>query len=360
MRSAALVLASLAAACSSTPPTAAPAPGGHRPPTLTAQTVTTRQLLQAVSVVSPDVAWVSGHGGTWARTVDGGATWTAGVVPNADSMQFRDLHATDANHAWLMSAGNGAASRIYYTSDGGKNWTLQFRNGNTKAFYDCMGFWDDKHAVALSDGVDGIFPILATKNGGKEWVLLPSASSPPARTGEGSFAASGTCVATRQERFAWFGTGAAVEGWARVFRTSDAGRTWRFAETPIATNASSGLATVAFRDTLHGVAMGGNIAKPDTVLLNVAVTSDGGATWEAATSPPFRGAVYGAAYAENGGPPMLVAVGPRGAAVSWDDARTWDLLDTLSYWSVGLGKGGRGWIVGPGGRIRRIDPSPNP
>lgn len=327
---------------------------------LTAQTVTTRQLLQAVSIVSPEVAWVSGHGGTWARTEDGGATWTTGVVGGADSMQFRDLHAVDSKRAWLMSAGNGGASRIYYTSDGGKNWTLQFRNGNTQAFYDCMGFWDDKHAIALSDGVDGIFPILATKDGGKEWQLLPVASSPHARPGEGSFAASGTCLVTRNERFAWFGTGAAAEGWAHVFRTSDGGRSWHQSDTPIATNASSGLATVAFRDTLHGVAMGGNIAKPDTFLLNVAVTADGGVTWEPGAPPPFPGAVYGAAYATNGGPPMLVAVGPRGAAVSFDDAKSWAMLDTLSYWSVGLGKGGRGWMVGPGGRIRRIDPAPTP
>ena len=101
--------------------------------------------------------------------------------------------------------------------------------------------------------------------------------------------------------------------------------------------------------------MGGNIAKPDTVLLNVAVTEDGGVTWYPGTSPPFTGAVYGAAYATGGAQPILVAVGPKGAAVSWDDARTWARIDTLSYWSVGMGNGGRGWLVGPGGRVRRLD-----
>lgn len=353
-------LAALGAGCSSTPPAPAPAPGSMRPPRLTAESVATRQLLQAVSVVSPEVAWVSGHGGTWARTEDGGAIWTVGVVQHADSMQFRDLHAVDAKRAWLMSAGNGGASRIYYTSDGGAHWTLQFRNGNSKAFYDCMAFWDDRQGLALSDGVDGSFPILATKDGGKDWVLLPGASSPPARAGEGSFAASGTCLTTRDKRFAWFGSGAAADGRARVFRTTDAGHTWQWSDTPVATTASSGLATVAFRDTLHGVAMGGDIAKPDTFLLNVAVTADGGATWWPGEPPPFPGAVYGAAYGASGGVPMLVAVGPRGAAVSWDDARSWVLLDTLSYWSVGLDKGGRGWLVGPGGRIRRLDPAPAP
>jgi photosystem II stability/assembly factor-like uncharacterized protein len=256
-----------------------------------------------------------------------------------------------------MSAGNGAASQIYYSGDAGKNWTQQFRNGNSKAFYDCMAFWDDKHGIALSDGVDEIFPLLLTHNG-KDWGLLSEAASPHSRSGEGSFAASGTCLVTRDDRFAWFGTGAAAGGQARVFRTADAGRTWQSADTPIATSASAGIATVAFRDTLHGVAMGGNIAKPDTFLVNVAITSDGGVTWETGAIPPFPGAVYGAAYAVNGPRPALVAVGPRGAAISWDDARTWVLIDTLDYWSVGMGKGGHGWLVGPGGRVRRLDMPP--
>lgn len=351
----ALAAVSGIAACSSAPSTPESAsPAGMPLPMLTPQTVGTRQLLQAVSVVSNDVVWVSGHGGTWARTEDGGATWTTGVVPGADSLQFRDLHALDSQRAWLMSAGNGPASQIWYSADGGQNWTQQFRNGSTKAFYDCMGFWDEKHGIALSDGVDGIFPMLITRNG-TSWGLLSDAASPPSRAGEGSFAASGTCLVTRGDKLAWFGTGAAATGNARVFRTTDEGRSWRGADTPIVTDASSGIATVAFRDDRRGVAMGGNIAKPDTVLLNVAVTEDGGVTWYPGTSPPFTGAVYGAAYATGGAQPILVAVGPKGAAVSWDDARTWARIDTLSYWSVGMGKGGRGWLVGPGGRVRRLD-----
>lgn len=348
-------LASALLACSSPPQAAEPASPASMPgPVLTAQTIDTRNLLQAVSVVSDQVVWVSGHGGTWARSEDGGTTWTSGVVPRGDSLQFRDLHALDAKRAWLMSAGNGAASQIYYTGDGGKNWTQQFRNGNSKAFYDCIAFWDDKRAIVLSDGVDGIFPLLTTQDG-KRWGLLSEAASPHARPGEGSFAASGTCIATWGNRHAWFGTGAAAEGLARVFRTSDQGRSWRSSETPIATSAAAGISSVAFRDSLHGVALGGNISKPDTVLLNVAVTSDGGATWAAGASPPFPGAVYGAAYSAEGARALLVAVGPRGAAISWDDAGSWALIDTLSYWSVGMTKGGRGWLVGPGGRVRRID-----
>ncbi len=185
-----------------------------------------------------------------------------------------------------MSAGDGSASQIWYSGDAGKNWTQQFRNGSSKAFYDCMGFWDEKHGIAVSDGVDDNFRRLP--RGRQELALLSEAASPPARPGECSFAASGTCLVTRGDQRAWFGTGAAVDGYARVIRTTDEGRTWRSADTPIATSASAGIATVAFRDDMHGVAMGGNIAKPDTFTMNVAVSSDGGANWEAGGKCPSQ------------------------------------------------------------------------
>jgi hypothetical protein len=69
-------------------------------------------LLQAVSAVDSNVVWVSGHGGTWVRTLDGGRTWSAHVMPGADTLQFRDVHALDADRAWLLSAGPGEMSRI--------------------------------------------------------------------------------------------------------------------------------------------------------------------------------------------------------------------------------------------------------
>ncbi|HEY9227146.1 MAG TPA: hypothetical protein VIP11_10895, partial [Gemmatimonadaceae bacterium] len=79
----------------------------------------TTALLIAVSPVNDRVAWVSGSLGTWLRTTDGGTTWQTGRVPGADSLQFRDVHAVDANTAYLLSIGDGNQSRIYKTTDAG-------------------------------------------------------------------------------------------------------------------------------------------------------------------------------------------------------------------------------------------------
>jgi photosystem II stability/assembly factor-like uncharacterized protein len=88
-------------------------------PTVTPQTSGTTNRLQAISVVSPRVVWVSGLGGTYAVTTDGGASWRAGVVPGAETLQFRDVEAFSARVAYLMAAGSGTDSRIYKTEDGG-------------------------------------------------------------------------------------------------------------------------------------------------------------------------------------------------------------------------------------------------
>src|SRR6202008_2061757 len=108
--------------------------------TRTEQTSGTTALLIAVSPVNDNVVWVSGARGTWLRTTDGGGTWQSGQVPGADSLQFRDVHAVDANTAYLLSIGNGPQSRIYKTTDAGQTWKLQFTNTEPQGFYDCFDF----------------------------------------------------------------------------------------------------------------------------------------------------------------------------------------------------------------------------
>ncbi len=321
-------------------------------PMLRPQTSGVSVVLQAVSAPSERVAWVSGHGGVVLRTTDGGATWDRLVVPHAESLQFRDLHARDAEVAWLLAAGPGERSRIYATTDGGHQWALQFLNRDSSAFYDCFAFWDADRAVAFSDAVRGGLVVLMTDNGGAQWRRVADAALPPAQPGEGAFAASGACVISVGDRHAWIGTGAAST--ARVLRTTDGGGTWTAVPVPIPGGPAAGIAALAFRDTLRGVALGGNIADPgDSTSITVARTADGGRTWQAAGRTALRGATYGAAFAP--GTPLLLAVGPGGLDWSPDGGGTWTTLDTAPYWSVGFASRHRGWAVGPAGRIVRVD-----
>ena len=106
----------------------------------TVQNSNTTENLRGLSAVSSSVIWASGTHGTYLRTVNGGATWSAAQVPGAETLDFRDLEAFSADEAYLLAAGPGDQSRIYKTADAGKAWTLQFTNGDPKGFYDCMSF----------------------------------------------------------------------------------------------------------------------------------------------------------------------------------------------------------------------------
>jgi hypothetical protein len=115
----------------------------------------------------------------------------------------------------------------------------------------------------------------------------------------------------------------------------------------------AGIAALAFRDTLHGMALGGRLGNPAGWSDNVAVTADGGRSWQLAGRPTFPGAVYGATAVPGRGV-MTVAVGPKGLDYSADGGVSWTSVDTLAYWSVGFASSRIGWAVGPGGRIVKI------
>jgi photosystem II stability/assembly factor-like uncharacterized protein len=319
-------------------------------PTLHSQSSGTTQRLQAVSVVNDTVVWVSGTGGTWGLTSDGGATWRTAVVPGADSLEFRDVHGVDARRAYLLAAGPGDRSRIYATTDGGATWLRQFQNAVPEAFYDCFAFWTPDAGLAMSDGVNGHFPVIRTADGGRRWE--PVEPGPVATTGEGAFAASGTCVATWGDSTAWIATGAGERG--HVLRTHDRGATWWRATTPIVHGSPTrGHTSIAFRSARVGLAVGGDILDTATVGANYVIrTLDGGASWTVGGTLAFAGAAYGAAFVPS--TDTAVAVGPRGASWTPDGGRTWQPLDTVSHWSVAFAPSGTGWMVGPRGRITRV------
>src|SRR6202521_5821236 len=72
-------------------------------PKLTPQNSGTTQLLISVSPVNDRVVWAAGTGGTFVVTTDGGENWKAGVVPGAETLQFRDVQGVSEKVAYLRS-----------------------------------------------------------------------------------------------------------------------------------------------------------------------------------------------------------------------------------------------------------------
>ncbi len=305
--------------------------------------------MRGISAVSDRVAWASGAQGTVLRTLDGGATWQRRSVPDAETLDFRDVDAVSADVAYILSIGPGPASRIYKTRNGGATWTLQLANTDPKVFLDAMAFRDEQHGVAFSDSVEGQFVIFVTTDG-TSWTRVPTDRLPPALPGEGAFAASGTNVALVPGGHIWIGT---TKG--RVLRSTDGGRTWTVAPTPVATGEATGIFSIAFRDALHGVVVGGNYQQEKTADRNAATTRDGGATWQAVAE---KGALSGYRSVVTRWAGMAghwLAVGPAGSDWSTDDGHSWTPAGGDGYDAVSLAPGGAiGWATGAGGRIASV------
>jgi photosystem II stability/assembly factor-like uncharacterized protein len=316
---------------------------GAQAQTWTQHSSGTTESLRGVSAVSARVVWASGTKGAYLKTTDGGVTWHAAVVPSAEQLDFRGAHGVDNRIAYLLSSGEGDKSRIYKTIDGGSHWTLQFTNSDAKGFFDAVRFWSPRHGIVLGDPVDGQFVMLTTEDGGEHWIRQ---RTPVALPGEGAFAASNSCLTVTGEREVWFGTGG--PGAARVFHSTDGGRKWTIATTPIRKDgASAGIFSLAFSDAQNGVAVGGDYTRAEDASHNIAVTSDGGRTWREPSGRPngYRSSI---AFSGHG---IWLATGPSGTDISSDNGNTWKSLDSGAYNAVSFAPGGVAWAVGPNGRV---------
>nr|WP_315393836.1 YCF48-related protein [uncultured Duganella sp.] len=311
--------------------------------------------LRGVSAVDDNVAWASGSGNAVLRTADGGASWrqlTPPVDPMATPLDFRDIDAVDARTAYLLSIGPSTASRIFKTTDAGATWTQQYVNPDETGFLDAMTFWDADNGLVIGDSIDGRFQILRTGDGGATWSKIPAAALPPALPNEGAFSASGSNIAMAGRDDAWIATG------GRVLHTADRGKTWSVARAPLATGESAGIFSIAFRDALHGVIVGGDYKREGAAVDNVAVTSDGGKTWSLVREKGLSGFRSAVKYLPGGGG-SLVAVGPSGADVSSDDGRTWTPLafpaTVAGFDAIGFAAGRKtAWASGNKGALARV------
>jgi photosystem II stability/assembly factor-like uncharacterized protein len=319
--------------------------------------------LRGIHYVAHGVAWASGSGGTILRTTNDGETWQlCAVPPGGEALDFRAVQAFDDRTAIVMSAGTGELSRLYKTTDGCKSWKLVWTNpdGPNDGFYDALLFITPKIGLVFGDPAHGsmrnpveggyfIFRIRVTHDGGETWIPIVSFGQAGENlapfAGEGLFAASNSSAVVRDGTL-WIGTGGGgrvlkrdlyrtPEQMAHAFEASGcAGAAdpfshscgipwvdWHNVTTPLASEStSSGIFSLAFRNSQTGVAVGGDYKKPGESARTAAYTVDGGAHWLAAKTPPHG---YRSAVAYEEATKSWIAVGPNGTDVSRDDGRTW-------------------------------------
>lgn len=315
------------------------------------QTSNTEASFRSVCAVSNKVVWVSGSKGTFVKTVDGGKSWESKQVQGAESLDFRDVHAFDAQTAILMSAGEAEKgnAKIYRTEDGGKTWQIVYQTTQKGIFFDGIDFWDAQNGIVFSDPIEGKFVMLKTKDGGKSWSPINPANIPENQKGEAAFAASGTSLITFGKNQAYICTGGGE--FARVFYTDNQGEKWSVVKTNMLAGQASGLFGLKFWDKQHGIAVGGDYQEVSKAISNVLLTSDGGKTWQDAPQTNPAGLKEGVSIYKK---KFLVAVGPSGTCYSKDFGKSWTIIDKTAFHAINI-LGNGIWAVGGKGVIAKLD-----
>jgi hypothetical protein len=305
-----------------------------------------RVSIRGLSVVNDNIVWASGSGGSVARSIDGGNTFTWMKVPGYEKSDFRDIEAFDANTALIMGITEPAV--ILKTKDGGLHWSKVFEDTTKGAFLDAMDFADVSHGVVVGDPItNNEMYAIATSNQGENWQKINLAIGKPApylmKEGEAFFASSGTNSKLLDAGFhSVFASGGKS---SRLFYQS------RIDSLPIMQGKeSTGANSIAVYGN-KAVIVGGDFEK-DTTASNNCVLIDLNRTIHFTipqTSPHgYRSCVI---YLDK---IHLLTCGTSGIDISNDGGLNWQLISKESFHVCQKAKNGKAVFLAGNGRIAKL------
>ncbi|MCX6282226.1 MAG: C10 family peptidase [Bacteroidetes bacterium] len=298
-----------------------------------------------LSVVDSNVVWGTAADGTnlqgacsdFTRTLDGGTTWTPGVITNTTGLASAMIFATDSNTAYvaMYKVSGSKPMGIYMTSDGGATWARQTTAAfsNSASFPDMVHFFNANDGVCMGDPINGKFEIYTTTNAGTTWTLIPGSGNPAPLSGE--FGVVGYYSAIHDT--VWFGTNK-----GRVYKSVNKGVSWTVSSAP---GMSADYVKPMFMNGNHGLLLD---ESSGTGLL--CESFDGGATW---TNVTYTGPDYSGDIAYVPGTPNTWvrsgSQGTLGCAYSFNGGHTWyDFIGTTGalYFQMGWLNNHCGWAGG--------------
>jgi photosystem II stability/assembly factor-like uncharacterized protein len=208
-------------------------------------------------------------------------------------------------------------------------------------FLDAMSFKGHK-GIVVGDPVGNRFYLAMTQDDGRTWTSFADGIRPPADSGEGCFASSGTNIALLLEPglpFVFVSGGPS----SRVF-TSVYGR-----ELPLLQGAVSTGANSIGVDNAHWVIVGGDFMHDTVSSGNCVYSLDAGAHWLSPHIPPHG---YRSCVVHVFGDTWLCC-GTSGIDVSTDGGDHWKLVSRESYHAAAV-SGHTVYLAGARGRVARL------
>lgn len=207
------------------------------------------------------------------KTIDGGTTWTPGIVNNASGLSLSMINAMSKDTAYVAMYKTSGSNPmgIYVTRNGGTTWARQSTASfsNAASFPNVVHFFDKNEGFCMGDPINNEFEIYTTTNGGTNWTAVPGSNIPNPLTGEFGIVGYYDAVGNKS----WFGTNK-----GRIYRSVDKGLHWDVSQTQL-----TQFTDVRFMNELRGIAKDrGDGSNPPTAC-NLSETSDGGVTWSPIT-----------------------------------------------------------------------------
>lgn len=184
----------------------------------------------------------------YARSSDGGLTWSSGVINLGSNLGIGCISAINSSTAFVAAypTAAGQTGGIWKTTDSGATWGRQNTASYTgaDAFTNIVYFWGDQVGMTMGDPNGGYFEIYTTTNGGTNWVRVPSSSIPLPQAGEYGYVRN---LKVNGDKI-WFGTNQ-----GRLYSSSDKGLTWVVGQTPLTDFSGAAGGQYAFADSNNGL-----------------------------------------------------------------------------------------------------------
>ena len=192
-----------------------------------------------------------------------------------------------------------------------------FTDSAKTAFYDALHFVNDKLAYAFSDADSDQLLKLAVYKEGK-WGMFKNTLK--LNDGEAAFAASNTNISSTK-KYVWIATGGKA---SRILRLNLKNEKLEVFKTPfIQGESSQGMYSIDFSDDQFGIAVGGDYTKQGANVNNIAITHDGGETWQIQASGQNAGYMTCVKIKPGSKGKEIVAVGDQHVSYSSDFGKTW-------------------------------------
>ncbi len=236
------------------------------------------------------------------------------IILSEKKLQFRTL-GQDKNSFYAINIESPA--EFFKIDKKSLKYEVVFRDTAKTAFYDALHFVSDRLAYTFSDpDQNHLLKLKAFRNG--SWAK--AANKITLQEGEAAFAASNTNIASTANTV-WIATGGKA---SRILKLNLKASTFEIFNTPVIQGESSqGIYSIDFLNDKFGIAVGGDYTKPEANINNIAITNDGGKTWQVQASGKNAGYTTCVKIKPGSKGKEIIAVGDKHISYSSDFGKTW-------------------------------------